>query len=924
MIHFNPAKWEGSYELPGKADLRWRVLAILGGFLILGITFLGFDRKPLHLASLLAGGAMLDILFSGLFKNRKMFPLSALISCCSIGLILNWSYSYINLWLPILVCIGSKYLITYKGKHLFNPSLLAVVFCIVFTDEIISLAPSYQWYGTAASSWMMLWFVLTGGLMLFYFKINRTWLVVSFLAAFTLLSIYRASLMEHIIPWETIFVGSLTSPAFYLFTFFMITDPSTSPSGKRAQVLVGVGIAVFDFLFHLKLSYYTFFFAGIGVASLRFLYIYFKEQAFFSNFSLRSLQQSAQRWAVVSCLFVPLFWAISGFSVVNKPTTEAQLMKRIPSSHSDLTAERSNLLERTDPRLHHVAKWILSVGDAAAVADVNLDGLPDLFLTQSLKSLGDRAKIHINKGDFKFEKHTIESLEPYLDNPKEYGLPGFAFFYDKDNDGDKDLFVGFGFGNSRVFENKIIPDNELRFDEIQVKGITDAHSVCLNANAADFNNDGILDILFTNTLQTHFLDYDTPTPLNIFDLPQPAYEGDRRMFRFMHESWHNANNGGINKLFLGVKDSQQYNEIDQSITGLSETRWSLASGTLDFNEDGLTDLYIANDFGRDDCYLNMGNNRFERQEGKFYGDIGLDTYKGMNVSVGDINSDGKEDIYISNVHHAMQAEGSILWINKTKKGAQKVDLVDKAFQYNALNTKRFGWGGAIGDLNMDGYPDILQANGMVDDEWDKKYDERMDYWYFQAQIARTGPEIHSYCDKWADIRGCVIYENEPDRAYINQNGEKFVDKAKEFGFNHERNTRGVAIADFDNDGDPDVLFTDQFGEPILYENTLTDKQWIGIQLKGNGSTSTADAVGSKVWVSYQQNGADKIQFKEQRLVSGFMAMGDNRLLVGLGKTSDDIQQLTVKVQWHNGAEQNLNLESWNKYLTIQQAQKNPL
>ncbi len=724
--------------------------------------------------------------------------------------------------------------------------------------------------------------------------------------------------MEHIIPWETIFVGSITSPAFYLFTFFMITDPSTSPSGTKEQILVGLGIAVFDFLFHLKLSYYTFFFAGLGVAFIRFVIIYFKEQAFFRNISVRSLTLSAQRWAVVSCLFVPLFWAVSGFSVLDNQSNAQQLLKRIPASHSGLTAERSDMLLRTDPRLHHVAKWILSVGDAAAVADVNLDGLPDLFLTQSLKSLGNRGKLHINKGNFTFEKQSINPLEPYLDNPKAFGLPGFAFFFDKDNDGDKDLFVGFGFGNSRVFENKIIPSGELQFEEVDIPGITDAHSICLSANAADFNNDGMLDILLFNTLRTHLLDYAKPTPLNIFDLPQPAYEGDRRMFRFLHESWHNANNGGINKLFIGNKKTNQYQEIIASQSGFTETRWSLASGTLDFNEDGLTDLYIANDFGRDDCYLNLGNNQFERQEGKFYGDIGLDTYKGMNVSIGDINADGKEDIYVSNVHHAMQAEGSLLWMNTTKKGAKKVDLVDKAFQYNALNTNRFGWGGAIGDLNMDGYPDILQANGMVDDEWDKKYEERMDYWYFQAQIARTGPEIHSYSDKWADIRGCAIYENEPDRALINQNGEEFIDLAKEIGLTHQRNTRGVAMADFDNDGDPDLLFTDQFGAPILYENTLQDKQWVGLELEGNGINTTVDAVGSKVWISYEVNEEDKVQYKEQRLVSGFMAMGDNRLLFGLGKASDQINNLSVKVQWHNGEEQILNLESWNKYQTIQQ------
>ena len=71
------------------------------------------------------------------------------------------------------------------------------------------------------------------------------------------------------------------------------------------------------------------------------------------------------------------------------------------------------------------------------------------------------------------------------------------------------------------------------------------------------------------------------------------------------------------------------------------------------------------------------------------------------------------------------------------------------------------------DLNLNGWQDIVQANGMVDASWDPKFEEPADYWYYQAQIARTGPEIHSFADKWADIRGCYIYPNEPDRILIN-------------------------------------------------------------------------------------------------------------------------------------------------------------
>ena len=65
------------------------------------------------------------------------------------------------------------------------------------------------------------------------------------------------------------------------------------------------------------------------------------------------------------------------------------------------------------------------------------------------------------------------------------------------------------------------------------------------------------------------------------------------------------------------------------------------------------------------------------------------------LSVGDLDRNAKEDIYISNVHHAMQAEGSLLWMNHTEKECKKADFNEQASQLNALNTNRFGWGAAI-------------------------------------------------------------------------------------------------------------------------------------------------------------------------------------------------------------------------------------
>ncbi|MDZ7846359.1 MAG: hypothetical protein U5L96_06135 [Owenweeksia sp.] len=80
-------------------------------------------------------------------------------------------------------------------------------------------------------------------------------------------------------------------------------------------------------------------------------------------------------------------------------------------------------------------------------------------------------------------------------------------------------------------------------------------------------------------------------------------------------------------------------------------------------------------------------------------------------------------------------------------------------------------GAAVEDLNLDGWTDIVQANGMVGDDYDSLYPYRDDYWYYQAQIAKTGPEIHAYAHNWADIRGRSIYEDERDCIFLDNAGK---------------------------------------------------------------------------------------------------------------------------------------------------------
>lgn len=906
-IYLNPLRWEGDLNPPPAKDVRWIVFGLLFFYLGLGVVFLGFNRSVLQIAAILGLGAILDIIFNGLFRGKWIFPLSGLITCSSLAILLNYAHGFTLLWIPVFIAIVSKHLISYKGKHFFNPSLLAICVCLLFFTKTITLAPAYQWFGTSGSSWFMLAFVGTAAIFLFVSKIKRNWLIISFLLTYIAQSALRAWVLQEVIPFETIFVGSLTSPAFYLFTFYMITDPATSPKDPRNQVLVGVGIGLLDLFFHLKFSLYTFFFAGLSVAGIRYIYFIIKD---LPKIDLREATAGAGNFIKKGIAVAILTLPFLAFKTVNLPKENQSILnglsfKQIPASQIGVQSKRGYLLDSADARVAHVSKWVLSVGDGVYTSDLNGNGYSDLLFIQPLKSTDNQVTLLLNQGDFNFEKITIPGLEGYLKRPKTFGVPSFAVLYDHDKDGDIDIFMGFGFGPSRLFDNQLAQDGKCHFVEKELSGLA-PNSICLSANALDYDRDGYLDLLLANTLPPYLADYEDSTRFNFFDLPQEEYAGDKRMFHFLHASWHNSNNGGQNWM---LRYSPKTGDLVKE-NMLPETRWTLGVGTGDFNNDGWTDLYLANDFGTDDPYMNV-EGKFILQQGEFFGDFGLDTYKGMNSSLADFDRNGKEDIYVSNVHHEMQAEGSLLWMNYTAKGSATFDFREEATSRNALNVDRFGWGAAVGDLNLDGWSDIVQANGMVGDDYDSLYPYRDDYWYYQAQIAKTGPEIHAYAHNWADIRGRSIYEDERDCIFLNNGGKNFLDRADELDFIHEANTRGVCLVDLDNDGDLDIIISNQFGEPFIYQNEIAGKPWLGVELKGT-EVNPLQPVGAKAWLTYKVDGAPKTQFREYHLVNGFMAQSDSRMLFGFEKGKITDLRLRVQDLYGNRIQQEVSLNQYQR------------
>ena len=914
---------------PSWRDPRVAFAAILTVYVAIGVLWLGFNRSPAQIVAIVAIGCTLDVALHWVLRRRELIlPLSAYITSLSLAILLNYAHGYTLLALPVFLAIGSKYVFTIDGRHHFNPSLFGVVVTLLVAGHLISAAPAYQWGGTLAMSAFIVTLALAG----FALRIGRGWLIASFLVTYVLQTALRAWLMRAHLPPEMLFLGTLSAPSFFLFTFFMLTDPRTSPATRGAQIGLGVAIALVDLVLHRFGSVFTYFYGAFIVAAARFAWLHAcaaRRDGIVPRLRHALLGRTTLRAAgLLGAVAVCGAWS---YGHVLQPSVGGVQpgfrLREVPASASGLAVVMdTTAYDLVDSRLRHIAKWLLSVGASAEVADVDGDGREDVLLTSPLAVPRDRVVLWLNRGGLRFERAEVPAFAPFTGAPREHGLASGALFVDYDNDGDQDLLVLVSFGAPRLLRNMLVETGKPGFEDVSERAGMPAYTISVAANVIDYDRDGRPDLLIGNVLSTVLREYHDSTRLNIFALPAPAYDGDRRMFAFMHDGWHDAANGG-SKLLLHNRGDGTFETVDPVKIGLGETHWTTAIGTGDFDGDGWTDLYLANDFGPDDVYMNEQGRRFRRVQGRMFGDVGRDTYKGMNSAVADFDRNGWPDVYVSNVHHALQAEGSLLWMNDGPANGTPA-FHDEAAARGALNEDRFGWGAAVGDLQNDGWLDIVQGNGMVDDRLDRRYPGCPDYWYVNHKLMQSPRAIHVYADMWGDLRGRCIYPNEARRVYLNRGADarpEFVDVADAVGLTRRDNSRGVALADFDDDGRLDVLIANQHGGPTLLSNvavpragqapssSATDEahRWIGLDLVGDGRTCSRDATGSTITVLLP---GQRPIVREAHRADGFSAEGDPRIHIGLGQWSGEVP---LTIRWCGGAKRSYRLAS-NAYHVVRQ------
>src|SRR4030095_2740282 len=250
--------------------------------------------------------------------------------------------------------------------------------------------------------------------------------------------------------------------------------------------------------------------------------------------------------------------------------------------------------------------------------------------------------------------------------------------------------------------------------------------------------------------------------------------------------------------------------------GIQSRRWALAAVAADLRGTGYPDLFIANDYGVSELFMNDGG-RF-REVGRDAG-VGYAPKSGMNASVGDVLNQGRFAIYVSNIsEEGILLQGNNLGVPTGGAGAApKYENLARAM---GVDLGGWSFGAQFADLNNDGFTDIYLANGYV------SADRRASYWYDFSKVAGGHERVISDASNWPAMGTRSLAGYQQKRVWLSDGAGRFVDVAQMVGPTDRYDGRSVAIADLSNRGALDVIVANQRGPLLLYRHDVAHApQW---------------------------------------------------------------------------------------------------
>jgi hypothetical protein len=513
-----------------------------------------------------------------------------------------------------------------------------------------------------------------------------------------------------------------------------------------------------------------------------------------------------------------------------------------------------------DPRLEPIMPEVASLGAAVSIVDFDRDGWPDIYVTSSCE--GCRNALYRNQGDGTFRDVAGELGIADVNRPGT-GVSMGAVWGDYDNDGFEDLLL-VKWGRPELYHN----DGGHGFTRVSEQA---GLPPWVNANSAvwfDYDGDGLLDL---------FIGGYYAEDVDLWHL---------KSTRIMPESFEYAKNGGRKFLFHNLGGGR-FEEVSARL-GIDSRRWALAAAAADLRGSGHPDLFVANDYGVSELYLNDGK-RF-REVGAQSG-VGFAPKSGMSIGFGDILNQGRFAAYVSNIsEEGILIQGNNLWmpVEGTPGAPPRFENLARDF---GVELGGWSFGAQFGDLNNDGNLDLIVTNGYV------SLDRERSYWYDFSKVAGGNSTIIGDARNWPAFDGRSLAGYQSKRLWLNDGAGRFLDVAQAVGLTDTHDGRAVALADLWNRGVLDVVVANQNGPLLVYRNTsAAQNQWIEFELEGTASNRSA--IGAQVTLYW--NGRRQLQ--EVSGGSGFAAQNDRRLHFGLGPAP---RVARAVIRWPSGRTQTL-------------------
>jgi len=476
-----------------------------------------------------------------------------------------------------------------------------------------------------------------------------------------------------------------------------------------------------------------------------------------------------------------------------------------------------------------------TLGSGCAFLDYDADGWQDILLVNGMDWPGHKRqrstlRLYRNNRDGTF---TDVTKSAGLDIEM-YGM-GVAVG-DYNNDGFPDIFITC-VGQSRLFRNT---GKGTFVDATRSSDLFGRQGLSTSALWFDYDRDGFLDLFVCNYVRwspEHDVFCSLDGRHKSYCTPE-AYRGDTCWL------FHNRGNGTFEEVTAtsGVFDSSSK---------------SLGVAMLDYDQDGWPDVLVANDTQPNKLYRNLRNGKFKDaaiEAGLAFSTEGK-ARAGMGIDVGDFDNSGRAGIAITNFDNEM--------IGLYRASAPGVfDDVSIPSGVGAPSRNTLGFGCIFLDVDLDGALDLAVANGHID-------------------------------ETVRNIRGNVGYA-QPPQLFLNQGHGKFRDVASEVGgdFDKPRVGRGLAYADFDRDGDLDLLLTTNNGPAVLFRNDqLAGNHSIRFALQG--TKSNRDAIGATVEIF----AGDLRQSRRVRGGSSYLSQSELPLTFGLAKR-DKVDRIVIN--WPSG------------------------